>query len=283
LKGERPDTHLYGSSYVEDATRHAIAQAHEKDLEIQAEYGVNFLTYWFDEARCTYFCLVTAPNKEAVQKTHAHAHGLVANEIIEVDPTVVNAFLGRIKDPVPAEGTGATVEALREPAFRAIMFTDLKDSTEMTTRLGDARALHLLHIHNAMIRNAIRDFDGREVKHTGDGLMASFGSISKAIECAIAIQKAFAAYNKSDPEIPLYVRIGLSAGEPVEEDNDLFGTTVQLAARTSAYAEPGQILVTPVMLEQYQGERSLFSDAGQVVLKGLDQPVQLYAVKWQEA
>ncbi|HEY7535459.1 MAG TPA: nickel-binding protein [Thermodesulfobacteriota bacterium] len=269
--------------YVEDATRHALTLAHEKDLKVQDKYKVKFLTYWFDEARSTTFCLVSAPNKEAVLKTHSEAHGLVPNEVIEVDPAVVEAFLGRIKDPVPAEGTGATVEALREPAFRAIMFTDLKDSTEMTTRLGDAKALHLLHIHNAMIRTAIRDFDGREVKHTGDGLMASFGSVSKAIECVIAIQKAFAAHNESNPETPLYVRIGLSAGEPVEEDNDLFGTTVQLAARTCVYAEPGQILVTRVMLEHYQGEKSLFSDAGQVALKGLDQPVQLYAVKWQEA
>jgi class 3 adenylate cyclase len=269
--------------YVEGATRHSVAHAHEKDLEIQDKYKVKFLTYWFDEARNTAFCLVSAPNKEAINKTHAEAHGMVPNEVIEVDPTVVDAFLGRIKDPVPTEGTGATVEVLREPAFRAIMFTDLKDSTAMTKRLGEAKALHLLHIHNAMTRNAIRDFDGREVKHTGDGLMASFGSVSKAIVCAIAIQKAFAAYNESNPETPLYLRIGLSAGEPVEEDNDLFGTTVQLAARTCAYAEPSQILITPVMLEQYQGERSLFSDAGQVILKGLDQPVQLYAVKWQEA
>jgi class 3 adenylate cyclase len=268
--------------YVEGATRHAVAHAHEKDLEIQAEYGVNFLTYWFDEARCTAFCLVTAPDKEAVQKTHAHAHGLVPNEIIEVDPTVVDAFLGRIKDPVPTERSAGTVEILREPAFRAIMFTDLKDSTAMTTQLGDAKALHLLHIHNAMTRNALRDHNGREVKHTGDGLMASFVAVSDAIRCVIAIQKAFVAYNEANPDTAMYVRIGLSAGEPVEEDNDLFGTTVQLAARTCAHAEPSQILVAQAVRDQYQGEKSLFSDVGQITLKGFDQPVQIYAVRWQE-
>lgn len=79
---------------------------------------------------------------------------------------VVDAFLGRIQDPVPTESAAGTVEILRDPAFRAIMFTDLKDSTAMTTRLGDAKALHLLHIHNAMTRNALRDHNGREVKHT---------------------------------------------------------------------------------------------------------------------
>jgi class 3 adenylate cyclase len=267
--------------YIEGATRQAVAKAHERDLEVQGKYNVDFLTYWFDEARSTAFCLASAPDKEAVQKTHAEAHGLVPNEVIEVDPTIVNAFLGRIQDPVPAEMTGSIVEDLREPAFRIIMFTDLKDSTEMTSRLGDARALHLLRIHNSLTRNALKDFDGREVKHTGDGLMASFISISNAIRCAIAIQRAFAAHNESNPETPMYLRIGMSAGEPVEEDNDLFGTTVQLAARTCAYAEPGQILVTQIVRDQYQDEESLFSDLGEITPKGFDHAIRVYEVHWE--
>jgi class 3 adenylate cyclase len=265
--------------YVEGATRHAIAQAHEKDLEIQGKYGANFITYWFDEARSTAFCLISAPNKEAALKTHAEAHGLVPHEIIEVDPAVVEAFLGRIKDPVPASNT-ATVEALREPAFRIIMFTDLEDSTAMTSRLGDARALHLLHIHNAMTRNALRDFNGHEVKHTGDGLMASFVAIPDAVRGAIAIQKAFVAYTAQNPDAPLRLRIGLSAGEPVEEDNDLFGTTVQLAARMCAHAEPGHILATQVVRDQYAGDKSVFADRGEITLKGFDHPVRVYEVRW---
>ena len=61
--------------YIEGATRHTIANAHEKDLAIQSKYGVNFLTYWFDEARSTAFCLVEAPTKEAIHKAHDEAHG----------------------------------------------------------------------------------------------------------------------------------------------------------------------------------------------------------------
>ena len=83
--------------YIEGATRHALANAHEKDLQAQSKYGVNFLTYWFDEARSTAFCLVEAPSREAIQRTHEEAHGVVPNEIIEVDPTVVEAFLGRLR------------------------------------------------------------------------------------------------------------------------------------------------------------------------------------------
>ena len=268
--------------YVEGATRHAIAHAHEKDLEVQGKYHVNFLTYWFDEARCTAFCLISAPNKEAVDRTHAEAHGMVPNEVIEVDPAIVEAFLGRIHDPVPAANTAAPVEELLEPAFRVIMFTDLKDSMAMTARLGDARALHVLHIHNALTRNALKDCGGREVKHTGDGLMASFVTVSDAIQCAIAIQQAFDAYNASNPETPLHLRIGLSAGEPVEEGNDLFGTAVQLAARTCAYAEAGRILVTQVVRDQYPGEQSqpLFSESGEITPKGFDHAIRVYEVHW---
>jgi class 3 adenylate cyclase len=262
--------------YIEGATRHAIAHAHEKDLEIQGKYNVNFLTYWFDEGRSTAFCLVSAPDREAVHKTHAEAHGMVPNEIIEVDPGVVEAFLGRIKDPAPLE----SYEAEIEPAFRVIMFTDLKDSTAMASRLGDARALHLIRIHNALTRNALRDFRGREVKHTGDGMMASFLSIPDAIGGAVAIQQAFSAFNQEHPETPMYLRIGLSAGEPVEEDNDLFGTTVNLAARTCDHAQPGQIVVTRVVYDQFPGERSLFSDLGEITPKGFDQPVHVYQVRW---
>jgi adenylate cyclase len=97
----------------------------------------------------------------------------------------------------------------------------------------------------------------------------------------MAIQRACASYNSEHPEAPLHLRIGLSAGEPVEEDHDLFGTTVQLAARLCAYAEPDQILVTENMVENYSGEKSLFSEAGQITLKGFAQPVHVYDVKWR--
>src|SRR5687768_8240745 len=178
--------------YIEGATRHAIADAHQKDLALQDRYHVKFLTYWFDETRSTAFCLIEAPNREIIERAHNEAHGSVPNEVLEIDPAVVDAFLGRIKDPPPRERSG---EIVRDAGFRGIMFTDLKDSTLMTTLYGDSKALHLLHVHNAIARNSLNQHGGREVKHTGDGIMASFASIPNAVQCAITIQKAFAAYN----------------------------------------------------------------------------------------
>lgn len=263
--------------YLEGATRHAIAIAHQKDLNNEAKYGVRFITYWFDEVRATAFCLVDAPNKEAIQKAHDDAHGNVPSEIIEVDPAVVEAFLGRVKDPPPAESGG---QVRLDAALRAIMFTDLQGSTAMTRQLGEARALNLLHVHNALTRNALREHTGREVKHLGDGIMAAFESTDQALDCAIAIQRAFAAYNFQNALTPLHLRIGLSVGEPVEDDNDLFGVTVQLASRLCAHAKPDQILATQAMVEQSAGERSRFSSRGLITPKGFDEAIQVYEVCW---
>ena len=268
--------------YVEGATRHAVADAHQKDLALQDKYNVKFLTYWFDEMRCTAFCLIEAPNRDTIERAHDEAHGLVPNEIIEVDPAVVDAFLGRIKDP-PATSPGKSEGTRVDPGFRAIMFTDLKDSTRMTTLYGDAKALHLLHVHNALTRNSLNAHRGREIKHTGDGIMASFASVPDAVECAIAIQKAFAAYNQEHAEAPLYLRIGMSAGEPIEEHGDLFGKAVQLAARLCAHAEPAQILIDQVVLDQWSGKQSPFADLGEVTPKGFAYAVRVYEVQWLQA
>lgn len=264
--------------YVEGATKSAVAQAHDKDLAIQEKYPVKFLTYWFDEPRCTAFCLIVSPDKETLQRAHNEAHGLVPNEIVEVDPSVVEAFLGRVKDPTPVDISG---EIPIDSAFRAIMFTDLKDSTLMTTMFGDTRALHLLHIHNAMIRNALRECRGNEVKHTGDGIMSSFNSVEDAVKCAIVIQKAFADNNQRNPDESLHIRIGLSAGEPVEEEGDLFGSTVQLAARICASTEPDQIRVAQIVRDECPSGRYAFVDLGEIMPKGFDSPIRVYKVEWQ--
>ena len=116
--------------YIEGATRHAVADAHEKDMALQDKYNVKILTDWFDEMRSTAFCLIEAPNRETIERAHNEAHGLVPNEVLEVDPAVVDAFLGRIKDPPRVDASpGKAGEIPIDSGFRAIMFTELKDST----------------------------------------------------------------------------------------------------------------------------------------------------------
>ena len=172
--------------------------------------------------------------------------------------------------------------AVMEPGgFRTILFTDVEGSTALTQRLGDAKARDLLRKHERMVREALKAHGGAEVKTMGDGFMASFSSATKALECAIAMQRAFAEHNESAEE-PIKVRIGLNAGEPIAEDDDLFGTAVNEAARITAAANGGEILVSNVVRELAKGKDFLFADRGEANLKGFDEPVRLYEVRWRE-
>jgi class 3 adenylate cyclase len=258
---------------LEGATAADLAAAHRCDLELQAQHGVRFVSYWFDYDRSAGFCLVEAPDAETVQAVHRDAHGSLANEIIPVDPDAVARFLGRIDDPLQS-GRDA------ESAFRIILLTDLEGSTALVQRLGDEGAMRLLRIHDSIIREALARHAGLEVKHTGDGIMASFGSVQAALACAVAIQQGFAGYNASHPEPPLRVRIGMSAGEPVAEGDDLFGAAVQLAARLCDYASPGIILVASVVRDLAIGKGFTFGPGGEATLKGFPLPVSLCQLSW---
>ena len=263
--------------YEEGATQEAMATAHELDLKLQDAYDLKLLTYWFDEARHTAFCLADAPDRDALQRLHDAAHGHVAHEIIEVDVATVEAFLGRIKDPLPVERDGRA-ELPIDSGFRVVMFTDLQGSTAMTERLGSERAMNLLRIHNALTRSAVREFGGREVKHTGDGFMLSFAETDAALECAVTIQNSFADHSENRPQEAMAVRIGLSAGEPVEEDNDLFGRTVQLAARVCDHAEAGTTLATQSVFDSCRELVGWMTGCGESRFKGIARPEPIYRV-----
>lgn len=158
-----------------------------------------------------------------------------------------------------------------------ILFSDMESSTAMTQRLGDRAAHDILRLHNEVVREALRAHDGREIKHTGDGFMAAFASAAAAVGCAIAIQRDLAA-REDAPK----VRLGLNAGEPISEAGDLFGTAVQLAARACSHAAPGQILVSNVVRELTAGKGFLYSDIGEVELRGFEDPVRLYEILWRQ-
>jgi class 3 adenylate cyclase len=206
-------------------------------------------------------------------------HAILPHEpAAEVLGKAVEEFLGEGE-----EGAAAAAAPPREPGgLVTILFTDMEGSTSLTQRLGDAKAQEVLRTHNRIVRDALRAHTGSEIKHTGDGIMASFSSATRALECAIAIQRAFAEHSESAEE-PIRVRVGLNAGEPIAEEADLFGTAVQLAARICAQAEPGEILAPIVVRELAAGKGFLFSDLGAVALRGFEDPVRLYEVRWREA
>ena len=189
-----------------------------------------------------------------------------------LDPTEALAAIDRFLAPAPPEPGDAREAAGAVPSpFRTILFTDLESSTALTQRLGDAKAQEVLRGHNETVRAALAAHGGEEVKHTGDGIMASFPSAVAAVEAALTMQRELAGGE-------VRVRIGLNAGEPIAEDGDYFGTAVQLAARITDRAEPGQVLVSNVVRELCAGKTFEFTSLGAATLKGFDEPVALYAV-----
>jgi class 3 adenylate cyclase len=258
-------------------TAEDVAEAHRRDLEIQDTYGVKYMAYWFDEERGSGFCLVNAPDAAAAERVHREAHGQIASAIIPVDLTAVEAFLGRIGDPRARPGARASPVDF---GLRAVMFTDIVGSTEMTARLGDSAALELVRAHDALVRRGLDAHAGREVKHTGDGIMASFHQAANAVRAAADIQRRFAAYNAEASE-SLNVRIGIHAGEPVEDNNDLFGTSVQLAYRLCGEAEAGDVVVSRLVRELCGTQAVQFASLGERRLKGLADPVPVFRVEWR--
>ena len=220
------------------------------------------------------------------------ASGIPNARIVPLEGTIHTTFLsddaeaniGAI-DEFLGEGEGGAqepaVEAPEAGAFRTVLFTDVEGSTALTQRLGDARARELLREHERLVRDALSAHGGSEVKTMGDGFMASFLSATKALECAIAMQRAFEAHNESAEE-PILVRVGLNAGEPIAEDDDLFGTAVNLAARICSQAEAGQILAPIVVRELAAGKQFMFADLGETELRGFEDPVRLYEVRCRE-
>jgi class 3 adenylate cyclase len=261
---------------VPGVTPEDLANAHRLDVEIQDKHGVKYHTYWFEPENGAVFCLAEGPSKQAIETVHRESHGLVATSILELDEFApLNQFFGtRPEHPV---GTAYTA-----PALRAIVFTDVCGSVAQTQQLGDDGHMQLLEEHNEIVRRGLVSHDGREVKHTGDGIMASFTSVVSAVAFSVDVQRQLEARNQN-AAIPFEVSIGISAGEPVTDDNDdLFGAAVQLAARLCAAASSGDIAVSVAVRELCIGKPFRFDDLGALTLKGMAEPTRTYGVSWRE-
>ncbi len=189
-----------------------------------------------------------------------------------------------------AEGASTLAAALKEWNTRKItdkasgtvtvLFTDIAGSTNMTQTLGDALAQQVVRAHNKIVRDALHKFNGKEVKHTGDGIMASFSKTSNSVEAAADMQKAAAKHSAANPELPLGLKIGINAGEPIAEDDDLFGTTVQMAARIVDKAQAGQVFVSDIVQGLCGGKTFSFIAHDGIELKGFDGAITLHELKW---
>jgi len=259
-----------------DATPEDVAEAHRHDLQVQDEFGVRFLSYWFSDPQGKAFCLAESPDVDSLVACHKAAHGLMPHEVIEVGAPTLSQFMGGTE----TDGNDRVlIDGRPDSALRAIMFTDIQGSTNVSTTLGDEAVFALIQRHNDLVRTALGRFGGREVKHTGDGILASFVSVSRAVEASNNIQRDCAEQSAEGP--PMSIKIGISAGEPVEDSEDLFGASVNLAARICAHAAGGQTLVSGPVRDLAIGKTHRFVAQGSIGLKGFPDPVPLYEVDWQ--
>jgi DNA-binding NarL/FixJ family response regulator/class 3 adenylate cyclase len=168
--------------------------------------------------------------------------------------------------------------AMAEPGFVTILFTDLVGSAAMFERRGDEAADAMRREHFEALRSAIGQHGGREVKSTGDGLMVAFSSAVAAVRCAVDMQR-----RTTGAAVGPQLRVGLDAGEPLADGDDLYGTPVIVASRLCEAADAGEIYASDIV-RQVAGPRveALMQPAGAVRLKGLASPVSVAHVSWRE-
>ena len=194
-----------------------------------------------------------------MQAVHRAGHGLVPNEIIAVSEDEVLRFLGRVNEPVDRTQVGS--------AFRTILFTDLKGSTSLLQEVGEAAYMGLLAEHDLIIRRALVTCRGREVKHTGDGIMASFEDVAGLWKLG-GDPGRVRGPDLQRGDARAAGRIGIAAGEPVDHNDDMFGATVNLASRICDAAEAGHILVSELVHELGSQKGFAFGPGHDVELKG---------------
>jgi AraC-like DNA-binding protein len=227
-----------------------LAEAHRKDMLIQAQYQCKCMTYWVDLDRGVAFCLIEAPDKSTVEEMHRKSHGLVPNKIIEVKNELVESFLGRIHDPENATLSGNGLKVFSESALRILLVTDMIDPVLLRHKLGVEKANDLLTRQYDAIRKECATHGGREVEHVGDGFIASFSSAANAVSCAFEIQMKISATERNATAF----KIAVNAGEPVAKSDRLFGDTIQLARRLCTMASSDRLVVPSSVKELLAGD-----------------------------
>ena len=222
----------------EAVTAEMVAQLHQEDLKIQHKYDCRGLTYWFDDSRKTAFCLVEAPDKQAIKQMHEHAHGEVPHQIIEVDATIVESFLGRIEDPEKAQNTRLNI--INDPAFRTIMVLSIEHHS---FREGDPfSSISKLKQVYKEIGATLKSFEGTIVQQNEDALLISFRTVTRAVLCALKIQEIFKTLRTRYQINFTELSIGMHAGVPVTEKKSIFEDTIQLARRMGYISRSGIVV-----------------------------------------
>jgi AraC-like DNA-binding protein len=229
----------------EGITAAHVAEMHQADLDIEHKYNCRGLTYWCDEKRKTAFCLIDAPNKQALIDLHENAHGAIPTRIIEVNDTIVESFLGRIEDPEKSKNVRLNI--INDPAFRTLMVVKMNRKILRTKEINTLKAA--IRGYTTTINAFTAEYNGRIVKQEQNTFLMSFNAVSDAMHCGMKIQDAYHSVITPDLEF----KIGISAGTPVTDKDGIFEDTIECAEYLSDIGTGG-ISITTVVKDLYEGE-----------------------------
>jgi AraC-like DNA-binding protein len=224
-------------------TAEHVAEMHQADLKIEHEFNCRGITYWCDEKRQTAFCLIDAPNKQALRDLHNQAHGDIPSRIIEVDPSIVESFLGRIEDPKKSQNTELNI--INDPAFRVLMV--IETSNYLNRLEANQFTLFAQKFHNNVFKT-FKKFNGRVVKNDNHTYLVSFKSVSDAVLCALKIQFQFKYVTPKLDATTRRLNIALSSGIPITNKESIFEDTITLATRMCDIVKEQLVITTEVKL-----------------------------------
>ena len=229
----------------EGITSAHVAEMHQADLDLEHKYNCRGLTYWCDEKRKTAFCLIEAPNKQALIDLHENAHGAIPTRIIEVNDTIVESFLGRIEDPEKSKNINLNI--INNQAFRTLMVVKIKSKTLRITEINTLKAA--IRGYTISIKALTSQCNGRLVKQEANTFLISFVSVTDAMHCGVKIQELHNAVFTPDLEF----KIGISAGIPVTDKDSIFEDTIKTADYLSDIAK-GSFSITAAVKDLFEGE-----------------------------
>lgn len=233
----------------EEVTAENVAQIHQEDLKIQDNYDCRGLTYWFDDARKTAFCLIEAPDRNAIIEMHQHAHGNVPHQIIEVDTSIVESFLGRIEDPEKAQNTSLNI--INDTAFRTIMVLSVEmHSFQYATPHSVYSDLQQIY---KQIIPLLTSFNGNIVQQNEDGFLISFRKVTEAVSCALKIHESFRVFRTQYQIDFTELSIGLHAGIPVTDKKSIFEDTIKLA-QWMCFISSAEIVLSTEVKQLFESE-----------------------------
>lgn len=232
----------------EEVTAEMVAQLRQEDLKVEQKFGCRGLTYWFDTKRKTAFCLLEAPNKEAIKQMHDHAHGEVPHSIIEVNEQVVESFLGRIVDPDKTKSEELNI--IDDPAFRIIL---VMETSNYLNRLDANQFSIFTQKFHKSVTKAFNHFEGSVAKKDNNSYLVSFKSVTNAVLCALKIQASFKYITPKFDALNRRLNIGISAGIPVTDQDGIFAEAIAIATQMCEIVR-GQVIISSAVKALYESE-----------------------------